>query len=51
MSYSYSFVQGPLPVSAYNASIAVRPNGTGSIVVWSGSFDAAGMSDAEASRI
>lgn len=48
MSYSYSFVQGPLPVSAYNASIAVRPNGAGSTVIWSGSFDAAGMSDAEA---
>jgi carbon monoxide dehydrogenase subunit G len=48
MSYSYSFVQGPLPISAYNASIAVRPNGAGSIVVWSGSFDAAGISDADA---
>jgi carbon monoxide dehydrogenase subunit G len=48
MSYSYSFVQGPLPVGAYNASLAVRPNGAGSTVVWSGSFDAAGVSDAEA---
>jgi uncharacterized protein YndB with AHSA1/START domain len=48
MSYSYSFVQGPLPVSAYNASLSVRPNGAGSTVIWSGSFDAAGMTDAEA---
>lgn len=48
MTYSYSFVQGPLPVSAYNASITVRPNGTGSTVIWSAAFDAAGMSDAEA---
>lgn len=48
MTYSYSFVQGPLPVSAYNASITVRPNGSGSTVVWSGTFDAAGVSDWEA---
>ncbi|MFD0936614.1 SRPBCC family protein, partial [Methylobacterium trifolii] len=47
-SYSYSFVQGPLPVSAYNATLAVRPNGAGSTVVWTATFDAAGMSEAEA---
>lgn len=48
MTYSYSFVQGPLPVSAYNASLSVRPNGAGSTVVWSGSFDAAGVPDQQA---
>lgn len=48
MSYSYSFVQGPLPVHAYNATLGVRPNGTGSTVVWTATFDAVGMSDAEA---
>lgn len=48
MSYSYSFVQGPLPVSAYNATFAVRPNGSGSTVIWSGTFDAAGVADAAA---
>ena len=48
MSYSYSFVQGPLPVRAYNATLAIRPNGTGSTVVWTATFDAEGMSDAEA---
>ena len=48
MSYSYSFVQGPLPVAAYNGTLAVRPNGAGSTVIWSGSFDAAGLSDADA---
>ncbi|MBE7199035.1 MAG: SRPBCC family protein [Parafilimonas terrae] len=48
MSYSYSFVQGPLPVSAYNATLAVRPNGSGSTVIWSGTFDAAGVTDAAA---
>ncbi|MGH1591938.1 SRPBCC family protein [Methylobacterium phyllosphaerae] len=48
MSYSYSFIQGPLPVRAYNATLAVRPNGAGSTVIWSATFDAEGMSDAEA---
>ncbi|QGY06149.1 SRPBCC family protein [Methylobacterium mesophilicum SR1.6/6] len=48
MSYSYSFIQGPLPVRAYNATLAVRPNGPGSTVVWSATFDAEGMSDADA---
>ena len=48
MSYSYSFIRGPLPVAAYNATLAVRPNGTGATVVWTATFDAAGMSDADA---
>lgn len=48
MSYSYTFIQGPLPVQAYNATLSVRPNGAGSTVLWTAMFDAAGMSDAEA---
>ncbi|GLS45560.1 hypothetical protein GCM10007884_35510 [Methylobacterium brachythecii] len=48
MSYSYAFVQGPLPVRAYNATISVHPTGANSTVVWTATFDAAGMSDAEA---
>lgn len=48
MSYSYSFVQGPLPVAAYNATLAVRANGSGSTVIWSGTFDASGASDTQA---
>lgn len=48
MSYSYAFVSGPLPVKAYNATLAVRPIGANSTVVWTATFDAAGMSDADA---
>ncbi len=48
MSYSYSFIQGPLPVHAYNATLSVRANGAGSTVVWTATFDAAGMTDSEA---
>jgi carbon monoxide dehydrogenase subunit G len=48
MSYSYAYVEGPLPVQAYNATITVHPNGATSTVVWTATFDAARMSDAEA---
>ncbi|KQU20976.1 MxaD protein [Methylobacterium sp. Leaf94] len=48
MSYSYAFIEGPLPVGAYNATLQVRPNGTGATVVWSATFDPAGMGEAEA---
>ncbi|MER2195008.1 SRPBCC family protein [Methylobacterium brachiatum] len=48
MSYSYSFIQGPLPVRSYNATLAVRPNGAGATVIWTATFDAEGMTDAEA---
>lgn len=48
MSYSYAFVEGPLPVSAYNATISVTPKDAASTVVWTATFDAAGMTDAEA---
>lgn len=48
MSYSYAFIEGPLPVAAYNATLQVRPNGTGATVVWSATFDPAGMGEAEA---
>ncbi|MCJ2130597.1 SRPBCC family protein [Methylobacterium sp. E-045] len=48
MSYNYAYVSGPLPVKTYNATIAVHPNGVGSTVVWTATFDAIGMTDAEA---
>ena len=48
MRYSYAYVKGPLPVKAYNATIAVYPDGANSTVVWTATFDAAGMTDAEA---
>lgn len=48
MRYSYDFVAGPLPVKTYHATISVHPNGENATVVWTATFDAAGMSDAEA---
>ncbi|HYI72148.1 MAG TPA: SRPBCC family protein [Skermanella sp.] len=49
-SYSYSIVSAPLPVRDYLSVISVVPAGSGSAVVWRGSFDAQGVSDAEAVR-
>lgn len=49
MSYSYTIVEGPLPVANYRSTLRVRDNGDGtSTVKWSGDFDAAGVADADA---
>ncbi|WP_375453410.1 SRPBCC family protein [uncultured Methylobacterium sp.] len=45
MRYTYTLVQGPLPVADYTSTIAVAPEGTGSKVSWSGSFGAKGVPD------
>lgn len=43
MSYSYAIVEaGPLPVANYTSTIAVKPNGSGSKITWSGKFDPKG---------
>ncbi|MBW3584157.1 MAG: SRPBCC family protein [Euryarchaeota archaeon] len=47
-SYSYAFVEAPLPVKDYRATIRVRPDEAGSMVEWEGTFSAAGISDPEA---
>lgn len=49
-SYSYSIVSAPLPVRDYLSVISVVPAGSGSAVVWRGSFNAQDVSDAEAVR-
>jgi hypothetical protein len=46
-AYAYSIVSAPLPVAAYRAHLSVSPAGTGSVVVWSASFDPT-ADDAEA---
>ncbi len=49
MSYSYRIVSSPLPVAAYNATISVMAVGASqSEVTWRSSFDAKGVSKAEA---
>lgn len=45
MSYTYTILEGPLPVSDYKSTLAVAPDGAGSKVTWSGSFNAKGVPD------
>ncbi|MCE7030784.1 SRPBCC family protein [Jiella avicenniae] len=51
MSYTYAILEGPLPVANYKSTISVTGSGEGSTVSWSGTFDAAGASDEEASNV
>lgn len=52
-TYSYSIVQGPLPVTAYKATLHVEENKDGKScqVEWSSSFEPAGASEPEAVKV
>jgi hypothetical protein len=50
-SYTYSIVSAPLPVANYTSTIAVSADGAGSVVSWSGKYDAKGASDADAKNV
>lgn len=38
-SYAYEIVSGPLPVQAYRSVLSVAPAGSGSVVVWTSTFE------------
>jgi hypothetical protein len=48
MTYSYTIVEGPLPVANYRSTLSVADDGKGSKITWTGSFDAKGAADADA---
>jgi hypothetical protein len=48
MSYTYTILDGPLPVAGYESTLSVKPAGGGSAVSWNGSFQAKGADDATA---
>jgi hypothetical protein len=48
MSYTYTIVEGPLPVKNYKSTISVKPAGSTSTLSWMGTFDANGAADADA---
>jgi hypothetical protein len=51
MSYTYTIVSSPLPVTSYVSTLKVVPDGTGSDVVWTGKYKAKkGTSDADAQK-
>ena len=45
MSYTYTILESPLPVSDYKSTLSVAPEGSGSKVTWSGTFNAKGAPD------
>ncbi len=49
MTYSYCIVSSPLPMKTYQATMAVTPvSDAASELTWSGEFEPAGLSDADA---
>ena len=51
MTYTYSILDGPLPVANYQSTLSVAADGDGSEIRWRGTFDAKGASDAEAEKV
>jgi mxaD protein len=53
MKFAYAIIYSPLPISNYVSEIKVEggKKGQNSKVTWSSTFDAAGVSDAEAKKI
>jgi hypothetical protein len=46
-SYTYSIVNGPLPVTHYRSTISVAGQGTGSVVTWKGRYGVAQGANAD----
>jgi hypothetical protein len=51
MTYTYSILDGPLPVANYQSTLSVAADGDGSEIRWRGTFDAKDASDAEAEKV
>ena len=50
-SYTYAIVNGPLPVANYSSTISVAADGAGSVLTWTGKYDAKGAPDADAMKV
>lgn len=51
MQYGYAILESPLPVANYESTISVAPNGSGSLLTWTGQFDAKDATDEEAAGV
>jgi len=51
LSYSYEIIESPLPVENYHSTFKVFQSGDETTIDWLGSFDAKGVTDAEAAAI
>jgi hypothetical protein len=50
-TYTYTIRSGPLPVTNYSSTISVSPDPKGSSIKWVGTYDAKGVSDADAKKV
>ena len=51
MDYTYTILEGPLPVTDYRSTIRVAKAGSGSKITWMGTFKAKGAPDAKAEEV
>lgn len=49
-SYTYTILSGPLPVANYHSTISVTGDVKGSVLKWTGTYDAKGAPDADAKK-
>ena len=50
-SYTYTILSGPLPVANYHSTISVTADAGGSMLNWTGKYDAKGAPDADAKKV
>lgn len=50
-SYSYEFIESPLPVGDYSSRLSVEPSDQGATISWSSTFEAQGVSEPEAEKV
>lgn len=50
-SYSYTIIEGPLPVKDYQAKISVAATSDGSTITWSSTFEPDGVPEETAKKI
>lgn len=50
-SYSYEFIESPLPVSDYSSRLSVDPSDQGAEINWSSTFEAQGVPEHEAEKL
>ena len=50
-AYGYAILEGPLPVAGYTSELAAEPEGEGTRLTWSGSFEAEGATEGEAEAV
>lgn len=51
MSLTYSITSSPLPFKDYSATMVVTPSGEGSLLTWTGTFEADGIPTEKAERL